>query len=205
MRSRSAMLGLALLIAAGAMARAQDTRELVRLPEHMQAHMLADMRDHLLALNGIIGDVADDKFDDAAKLAEQRLGMSSLSLHDAAHLAPFMPKTDAGHGHRHAPRGKPPGDRAARRIVDANGQVDAGRRPRFVCGHLGLHELSRSLSYPLTGAVYSGDAPPPGAMTITLAPSATWASGATAISATTPSIGAVNVCSIFMASMMARR
>jgi hypothetical protein len=24
--------------------------------------------------------------------AEQRLGMSSLSLHDAAHLAPFMPK-----------------------------------------------------------------------------------------------------------------
>ena len=33
-----------------------------------------------------------DKLDAAAKLTEQRLGMSSLSLHDAAHMAPFMPK-----------------------------------------------------------------------------------------------------------------
>jgi hypothetical protein len=34
------------------------------------------MRDHLATLNEIIGNVADDKFDDAAKIAEQRLGMS---------------------------------------------------------------------------------------------------------------------------------
>jgi cytochrome c556 len=91
MRSLSSMLGLALLLAA-ATARAQDTRELVRFPQMMQEHMLADMRDHLLTLNDILGAVADGKLDDAAKLAEQRLGMSSLSLHDAAHMAPFMPK-----------------------------------------------------------------------------------------------------------------
>lgn len=70
----------------------QDPRELVRFPEPMQEHMLANMRDHLATLNEIIGDIAEGKFDAAAKLAEQRLGMSSLSLHDAAHMAPFMPK-----------------------------------------------------------------------------------------------------------------
>ena len=70
----------------------EDPRELVRLPEPMQEHMLGNMRDHLATLNEIIGDVAEGKFDAAAKLAEQRLGMSSLSLHDAAHMAPFMPK-----------------------------------------------------------------------------------------------------------------
>lgn len=71
---------------------AQDARELVRLPAPMQEHMLGNMRDHLATLNEIIGDIANDKFDAAAKIAEQRLGMSSLSLHGAAHLAPYLPK-----------------------------------------------------------------------------------------------------------------
>jgi hypothetical protein len=87
--------------------RGDDSRELVRLPEPMQEHMLGNMRDHLVTLSEIIGQVADGKFDAAAKLSEQRLGMSSLSLHDAAHLAPFMPKPmqDAGTGmHRAASR-----------------------------------------------------------------------------------------------------
>jgi hypothetical protein len=81
-----------LLIAAIDAGRAQDSRELVHLPEPMQEHMLGNMRDHLTTLNEIIGDVADGKFDEASKLAEQRLGMSSLGLHGAAHMAPFMPK-----------------------------------------------------------------------------------------------------------------
>ncbi len=69
-----------------------DAREMVRLPEPMQEHMLGNMRDHLVTLNDIIGYLAAGQFDAAAKLAEQRLGMSSLALHDAAHMAPFMPK-----------------------------------------------------------------------------------------------------------------
>jgi hypothetical protein len=82
----------------------QDSRELVRLPEPMQEHMLGNMRDHLVTLNEIIADVADGKLDEAAKLTEQRLGMSSLSLHDAAHMAPFMPKPmqDVGTSMHHA-------------------------------------------------------------------------------------------------------
>ena len=69
-----------------------DAREFVRLPGPMQEHMLGNMRDHLVTLNEIVGAIADAKFDGAAKLAEQRLGMSSLGLHDAAHMAPFMPQ-----------------------------------------------------------------------------------------------------------------
>ena len=72
--------------------QAQDARQLVQLPPMMQEHMLGNMRDHLATLNEILGDVADSKYDAAAKIAEQRLGMSSLSLHGAAHLAPYMPK-----------------------------------------------------------------------------------------------------------------
>ena len=83
---------------------AQDSRELVRLPEPMQEHMLSNMRDHLATLNEIIGDVAENKFDAAAKIAEERLGMSSLSFHDAAHMAPFFPKPmrDLGTSMHHA-------------------------------------------------------------------------------------------------------
>lgn len=94
---------LYLFVGIGAI-RAQDARELVHLPRPMQEHMLGNMRDHLATLNEIIGDVANSKFDEAAKVAEQRLGMSSLSLHGAAHLAPNLPKPmqDIGTSMHHA-------------------------------------------------------------------------------------------------------
>ena len=102
---RAIFLAAALLfgVEVGA-SRAQDARELVHLPSLMQEHMLGNMRDHLATLNEIIGDIADNKFDDAAKVSEQRLGMSSLSLHGAAHLAPYLPKPmqDIGTSMRHA-------------------------------------------------------------------------------------------------------
>ena len=55
-----------------------DARELVKLPPMMREHMLGNMRDHLLTLDQILGAVAEAKFDDAAKLAEARLGMVLL-------------------------------------------------------------------------------------------------------------------------------
>jgi cytochrome c556 len=72
--------------------QAPDTRQLVNLPAPMQEHMLGNMRDHLATLNQILGDVAAEKYGDAAKIAEARLGMSSLSVHGAAHMAPYLPK-----------------------------------------------------------------------------------------------------------------
>ena len=98
------LLSAILLLVAPCRGEAQDARELVHLQAPMQEHMLANMRDHLATLNEIIGDVANDKLEDAAKITEQRLGMSSLSLHGAAHLAPFLPQPmqDIGTSMHHA-------------------------------------------------------------------------------------------------------
>jgi len=85
----------------------KDSRELVKLPPMMQEHMLANMRDHLVALDEMLAALAQGEIDSAAKVAEARLGMSSLSLHGAAHLSKFMPKAIGAIGtqmHRAASR-----------------------------------------------------------------------------------------------------
>jgi hypothetical protein len=104
MRRLFAAIAAVLLIGQSGASPAEDARALVRLPEPMQEHMLGNMRDHLVTLNEVIGDVADGKYDAAAQLAEQRLGMSSLGLHGAAHMAPFMPQPmqEIGTGMHHA-------------------------------------------------------------------------------------------------------
>lgn len=71
---------------------AEDNRELVKLPPRMQAHMLANMRHHLRALDEMLSALAEGNIDWTTDIAEKRLGMSSLSSHGAAHLAQFMPQ-----------------------------------------------------------------------------------------------------------------
>jgi cytochrome c556 len=67
-------------------------RELVELPAPMREHMLANMRDHMLALHEIQEALAHNQEDSAAKIAEQRLGLTSLKAHGAHELAKFMPE-----------------------------------------------------------------------------------------------------------------
>lgn len=81
-----------LLLSANLAVAADDTRELVKLPEMMRHHMLGNMRDHLLALTEIQQKLSLGDFDKAADIAEQRLGMTSLTAHGASHMAHFMPK-----------------------------------------------------------------------------------------------------------------
>lgn len=69
-----------------------DTRELVKLPEMMQNHMLSNMRNHLATINEILAHMTNNELGKAGELAEQRLGMSSLGLHNAKHMAKFMPE-----------------------------------------------------------------------------------------------------------------
>jgi hypothetical protein len=76
----------------GSAAVPSDPRQLVRFPEPMRLHTLTSMRDHLLALQEISVALSRNAFDTAATIAEQRLGMGSLELHGAAHIAPFMPQ-----------------------------------------------------------------------------------------------------------------
>ncbi len=70
----------------------EDNRQMVELPPMMQDHMLANMRDHLVALGEMLGELAEGRPDRAGEIAEKRLGMSSLGRHGAAHLGQFMPK-----------------------------------------------------------------------------------------------------------------
>ena len=69
----------------------EDPRIMVRFPEMLRTHTLANMRDHLLALAEIQEQLALGAYDQASDIAEQRLGMSSLGLHGAHDVAQFMP------------------------------------------------------------------------------------------------------------------
>lgn len=80
------------LLAAPAHSTDQDAREKVTLPAMMKTHMLGNMRDHLLALHEIQTALAKGELDRAGDIAETRIGMSSLISHNAAHMAPYMPK-----------------------------------------------------------------------------------------------------------------
>jgi hypothetical protein len=86
---------------------AVDTRQAVSYPQDMKERTLANMRDHLRTLQAIQMALSKQDYEQAADLAEQRLGMSSLDLHGAHDVAPFMPKgmQDAGTAmHRNASR-----------------------------------------------------------------------------------------------------
>jgi hypothetical protein len=93
--------------APGAAHAAMDHRVAVTFPAELRTHTLANMRDHLLALQQIQAALASGKFDQASNLAEQRLGMSSLTAHGAHEVAQYMPQgmQNAGSGmHRSASR-----------------------------------------------------------------------------------------------------
>lgn len=83
---------IALILLLPLLAHAEDKRELINMPKMMQQHMLANMRDHLVTLDKALLLLSQEKFDEAAELVEQRLGMSSLDDHGAAHMAHVMPK-----------------------------------------------------------------------------------------------------------------
>jgi hypothetical protein len=75
----------------GSNAGPADTRLVVPFSEALRAHTLANMRDHLSALQEIQAALATGAFERAADIAERRLGLTSLKLHGASELAPHMP------------------------------------------------------------------------------------------------------------------
>ena len=89
---RFPILGVFLLSISTPCAMAADARQKIDMPPMMQEHMLGNMRDHLRTLQEIEAALAKKDFDKAADIAEQRLGLSSLEAHGAAHMAPYMPK-----------------------------------------------------------------------------------------------------------------
>ncbi len=91
LRTVVSILFLILMVSFSANAE-QDKRIHVEMPAMMKSHMLSNMRDHLVAIQSILGQLAKQNYDAAADIAEQRLGMSSLDDHGAAHMGKVMPK-----------------------------------------------------------------------------------------------------------------
>src|SRR5665213_3159375 len=86
---------------------APDARQFVEFPPMLVEQTLANMRDHLQTLQEIQLQLGMGHPDIAAKIAEARLGMSSLGLHGAAEVSEDMPQgmQDAGTAmHRAASR-----------------------------------------------------------------------------------------------------
>lgn len=71
----------------------EDTRQWVQMPPAAVAMMGTDMRDHLAALDEIIGLLAAGDLDQAADVAQKRLGTGSMGKHRGSGMAPgrFMP------------------------------------------------------------------------------------------------------------------
>ena len=91
-RALQAVAVAVLAVAAGTAGASADNRLLVKLPAPMQEHMLANMLDHLQTLDQINRALAEGRWNDAADIAERRLGVSSLAAHGAGHMAPYMPQ-----------------------------------------------------------------------------------------------------------------
>lgn len=85
-------LAALLALLAAASAHAEDTRQLVQFPPMLLEHEMANMRDHLQTLEKIQTALGAGQLDEAGRLAERRLGLSSFDLHGAKHVAPYMPE-----------------------------------------------------------------------------------------------------------------
>ena len=75
----------------GAAPPTKVTRQPVKFPPQLREHELANMRDHLSTLAQIQAALSRNAIDEAADLAEKRLGMSSFGLHGAHEVARYMP------------------------------------------------------------------------------------------------------------------
>ena len=53
-----------------------DTRTSLGLPEEMKQHQLSNMREHLEAIQSIIGLMSESKFEDASNVAHGKLGLT---------------------------------------------------------------------------------------------------------------------------------
>jgi len=89
---RRGILCITLIFGLLNIAQASADRQTVQLPEMMREHLLSNMRDHLLALEEITRLLASEHYDEAAQVAESRLGLSSLESHGASHMNRFFPK-----------------------------------------------------------------------------------------------------------------
>ena len=70
-----------------------DSRQLISMPNETRKLMREDMMNNLSALNEIFAHLTENNFNDAAEVAENRMGKSSMGKHRSTGMGPgrFMP------------------------------------------------------------------------------------------------------------------
>jgi hypothetical protein len=88
---------IALLLLATPALAADDSRQLVNMPDLPRALMRADMLDHTAAISEIVNYLAQGKYTTAAETAEKRIGRATMGKHAGAARGQgpgrFMPDT----------------------------------------------------------------------------------------------------------------
>ena len=85
MKSYVTLLSLVSAFLASPVLAANDNRVLVEMPPMMQQQMRADMRDHLMTIQQITALLSKQQYEEAADLAENKLGMSSMGRRSQQH------------------------------------------------------------------------------------------------------------------------
>lgn len=70
----------------------EDARTMIKLPSDIEKKMLANMRDHIVALDDIIHAIQAGEYEKAEVVAESRLGWSSLVRRGDQEVANNWPK-----------------------------------------------------------------------------------------------------------------
>lgn len=89
---RTGLAAVALLLALAGSARAEDLRELVAMPDEVRDSLLMNMQDHLVALDTILSHAAQERFTEAARVADQRLRFFTNSEGEEAITRWFPPE-----------------------------------------------------------------------------------------------------------------
>ncbi|MEG3639028.1 hypothetical protein [Magnetococcus sp. PR-3] len=92
------LLATLLLLPTLSGAEEEEDRELVTLDPMQQKQMQANMRDHLAAINEIIGALAEGDYHAAGNIAEQRLGVSARHKHGRPGMGASIPDSMRAYG-----------------------------------------------------------------------------------------------------------
>lgn len=92
---RTGFAALVLMLALPGLAAAEDPRELVAMPDEVRESLILNMQDHLVALDTILSYLAQERFTEAARVADQRLRTFTNAEGEEAITRWFPPEMSA--------------------------------------------------------------------------------------------------------------
>ena len=91
MKTKPFLLCLVLLLWVPAVSHAGDPRELVAMPDEVRQRLLDGMLNHMTVFNSILSLIANERFEQAARLAEEHLPIGPLDSQAEENAAAYFP------------------------------------------------------------------------------------------------------------------